>query len=146
MKKFLRKNFRFVLAGALGVTLLAGVNMAAKASNDNYGYAFMLQPKHYNNYTDWRYRQTKHDDNPWKVNLKTSDEGKGTIATFWIEGVFDGRWFMASKTHDVKQGSGNHYYNANSIARQTNVKLGAENNNYSTNSYYISGYWDEETW
>ncbi|MCI9489287.1 MAG: DUF2712 domain-containing protein, partial [Dorea sp.] len=36
-------------------------------------------------------------------------------------------------------------YKAKSKASKTDVRLGAENNNDSPNTYAISGYWDEET-
>ncbi len=65
----------------------------------------------------------------------------GTVATFWL----DKSGTRVSDVHDVAQGSGAHYYSAFSTANQSNVRLGAENNNASPNSYTISGYWDEET-
>ncbi|WP_338134598.1 DUF2712 domain-containing protein, partial [Anoxybacillus flavithermus] len=49
------------------------------------------------------------------------------MATFWL----DKSGTRVSDTHDVKQGSGAHYYSAFSTANQSNVRLGAENNNYS---------------
>ena len=45
----------------------------------------------------------------------------------------------------MAQGTGAHYYKAKSKASKTDVRLGAENNNDSPNTYAISGYWDEET-
>ncbi len=51
-----------------------------------------------------------------------------------------------SGTHDVKQGTGAHYFTAYSGANQTKVCLAAENNNDLPNSYTVSGYWDEETY
>lgn len=53
---------------------------------------------------------------------------------------------LASKIHNVKQGSGAHYYHANSQGSHTYVALAVENNNYSASSYGIDGVWDEETW
>lgn len=50
-----------------------------------------------------------------------------------------------SATHDVTQGTGDHYYSAYSSASQRDVCLGAENNNNSLRTYTVSGYWDEET-
>ncbi|MFC1286487.1 DUF2712 domain-containing protein [Bacillus paralicheniformis] len=144
MLKFARKNFRLILAGTLGICIMASGSFV-KASNDNYRFAEVLKPYHENSWTPERFRQTTHTNNPWKVNLKESDEGKGTITTFWLAQV-SGTPITASNTHNVKQGSGNHYYNANKKANETYVTLGMENNNYSPNWYYVKGVWDEETW
>lgn len=84
-------------------------------------------------------------NNKWKVNLTNSAEGNGTLATFWLTTRSDGKNVVSDKTHDVAQGSGAHYYNAKASASQTDVRLAAENNNDSTNTYEVSGYWDEET-
>lgn len=45
----------------------------------------------------------------------------------------------------AKQGAGAYYKAAYSSASKTTVYLTGENNNYSGNTYYVSGYWDEET-
>lgn len=58
---------------------------------------------------------------------------------------FDANHNMASDYHEVDQGTGAHYYSADSNASQANVCLAADNNNYSTNTYIVTGYWDEET-
>lgn len=49
------------------------------------------------------------------------------------------------RLHDIKEGTGDHYYSAFSSASQRDVCLGAENNNNSSSTYTVSGYWDEET-
>ncbi|WNB92541.1 DUF2712 domain-containing protein [Bacillus sp. NEB1478] len=139
MKNTVKKFYRVGLAGVMGLSLLAVGNMAF-ASNDNVPYSFTLKPGYGNSYSAERYRQTSDTSNKWKVNLSYSSEGAGTVATFWL----DKSTTQVSDTHDVAQGSGNHYYTAFSTANQHDVRLGAENNNYSANSYSISGYWDEE--
>lgn len=147
MKESVKKYFKLGLAGVLGVLLLPTSNFAF-AGDENYGYSFYIQPEYLNNYSsDIRYRQTTSSSNPWKVDLRSSGEGTGTYTTFWLHALNPlDEWQRGSTVRDVKQGSGATYTGAYSWASQTNTKLGAENNNYSTNGYYVSGYWDEETW
>ena len=115
----------------------------SKADEDNYYYEFKIKANYENSYSAARYRQTTNTSNKWKVNLLNSTEGNETKTTFWL--AKDSNNALASGTHDVAQGTGAHYYNAKANASQTDVKLGAENNNYSSNTYTVSGYWDEET-
>lgn len=140
MKNLFKKYFRVGVAAIMGLGILTASNFTY-ASNDNIGFSYTLKPHYANNYSAERYRQTTNPSNPWKVNLTYSSEGAGTIATFWL----DKAGTRVSDVHDVKQGSGAHYYSAFSTANKSNVRLGAENNNDSPNSYTISGYWDEET-
>jgi hypothetical protein len=141
MKNFVKKYFRVGMAAVMGVGILAASNFTY-ASDDNIGFSFTLKPNYENSYSASRYRQTSSSSNPWKVNLTYSSEGAGTYATFWL----DKSGTRVSDVHNVKQGSGAQYYTAFSTANQSYVRLGAENNNLSPNSYTISGYWDEETW
>lgn len=141
------------LKGKLGCILLAitlmliGTWNYVGARDDNVEYAFKLQANYKNSYTDIRYRQTKKADNPWKVNMTYSAEGKGTKAVYWLNvpGLFCTSE-RVSNTHTVKQGSGPHYYKAWKGAAQQYVSMGAENNNNTSKTYNVSGYWDEETW
>lgn len=135
-----KKYFRVGLAASMGIGILAASSFAY-ASDDNIGYSFKLQPHYENSYSGSEYRQTSDSNNKWKVDLAYSSEGTGTIATFWL----DKSGTRVSDVHNVAQGSGAHYYSAFSTANQSNVRLGAENNNDSPSSYAISGYWDEET-
>jgi hypothetical protein len=134
---------RWVLPTILAILL--GLSAAPVfASNDNHAYSFTIQPHYANSYSSAAYRQTTNLSNQWKVDLAYSGEGAGTITTFWLAKSV-GR-SVGSNTHDVRQGSGAHYYVAtNSVVSATDVVLGGENNNDSANSYIISGYWDEET-
>ncbi|UOE94414.1 DUF2712 domain-containing protein [Alkalihalobacillus sp. LMS39] len=132
---------KLTAALVLGVTLIGAAN-ATFASDDKHGYSFTIKPKHENNYSGERYRQTQNTNNKWKVALETSGEGKGTITTFWLDKADTGR---VSNTVDAKQGAGAYYREAFSAANQSYVRLGAENNNYSTKGYTATGYWDEET-
>ncbi|MEC3658856.1 DUF2712 domain-containing protein [Bacillus velezensis] len=145
MVNLFKKNFRLLIAGLLGLLLLT-CNNFVKASNDNLSFALYVKPYHGNTYSSEEFRQTYHTDNPWKVNLQKSAEGAGTIMTFWLIQTRNSSLPKASDTHNVKQGSGNHYYHANSKGNHTNVALAVENNNYSSHYYSARGIWDEETW
>ena len=87
-------------------------------------------------------RQTGDPADRWKVKLSTSGEGKGTYTTFWLEN-YDGD--NVSKTVDVKQGKGYYYRPSYRSGCKTHVWLTAVNNNFNSNSYEVSGCWDEET-
>ncbi|RLQ94882.1 DUF2712 domain-containing protein [Falsibacillus albus] len=139
MSTFRKKMGKIGVTAVMGLGILATANFA-HASNDNVPYSFTLKPNYANSYTTSRYRQTSNTSNKFKVNLAYSSEGSGTYATFWL----DKSGTRVSDVHDVKQGSGNHYYTPFSTANQSYVRLGAENNNYSASSYSVSGYWDEE--
>ena len=139
-----KKIFKSTVASTLVLGMLAMPHIT-KASNDNYAYEFNIQAHYGNTYSpEARYRQTTDTTNKWKVSLENSTEGTGTKMTFWLA-KDNAKKTVVSGTHDVTQGTGAHYYNAKSEASKTDVKLGAENNNDTTNSYTISGYWDEET-
>lgn len=141
-KKFF--NPRKTVAGLALLAVLGTTTMTAWASDDNYGFSFSLKPHYANSYVaQARYRQTTNTNNKWKVNLQYNEEGAGKIATFWLAKA-EGK-AAVSAAHDVAQGTGAHYYPAYSSASQTDVTLGAENNNDSPNTYKISGVWDEET-
>lgn len=139
MKSLMKKYHKVGLAAIMGIGIFT-VSNSAFASNDNVEFSFKLQPNHGNSYSGSRYRQTSDSTNKWKVNLAYSSEGKGTVATFWL----DKSGTRVSDTHNVTQGTGDHKYLAFSTANQSNVRLGAENNNPTPDSYTVSGYWDEE--
>lgn len=105
-------------------------------------FNFKIGSYYSNGYSGENYRQTTNIHNPWKVNLAYSGEGQGAYTTFWLDRKGYGR---VSEAHDIKQGSGNHYYDAYSTANASWVRLGAENNNYNGDTYTVTGYWDEET-
>jgi hypothetical protein len=120
------------------------------AANDSHDYTFEIQQFNYNNYSGERYRQTSSVENEWKVRLDDSGEGNGTITTFWL-GDKDTNapynYAQGSITKSVYAGKTTPTYTeAYSRSNQSYVALGAENNNYSSNTYWVSGVWDEEVW
>lgn len=134
-----KTTVKLVSAAVLSLSLLATAG-STFASNDNHGFSFTIKPEHANNYSGERYRQTTDTNNKWKVNLQTSGEGKGTITTFWL----DKSGTRVSNIVDAVQGNGAYYREAFSSASQSYVRLGAENNNFSTSGYTATGVWDEE--
>ncbi|MBC1936427.1 DUF2712 domain-containing protein [Listeria grandensis] len=133
------------------IVLLLSLVVLAKpvsASNDNIKFNFTIKTYHANSVSGEKYRQTTNTKNNWKVNFSYSGEGAGTVTTFWLDKKMP--WYaelnhqVVSGTYNVKQGT-TIYKPAYSSASQQNVRLGAENNNYSARSYTASGYWDEET-
>lgn len=122
---------------------VTGVNAYA-ASTDNIGYSFKILPYQQNSHSAVRYRGTDNPHRAWMVNFKKSGEiGSKTKTRYWLSLTY-GRG-QASDDHDVVVGSGRHFYRGNQYSNKTDVYLAAENNNYNTESYYVSGYWDEET-
>lgn len=139
------KNCRKVLVfGIIAAAIISTLALTASATDDSRGYYMILYGNYANCYNDEiQYRQTDSVDNPWKVNLAYNSEGNNTIATFWLAKENKTR---VSTTHNVHQGSGDHYYRPYASANKTNVRLAVENNNNTNVSYYVSGTWDEETW
>lgn len=91
--------------------------------------------------------ETSSVNNPWKVRLDNSTEGKGTIASFWL-GTYNKNKnaVQGSTIMNVKQGAKTRYCGAYKVANKNTTYLAAENNNYNSKTYYVDGIWDEETW
>ncbi|WP_141603791.1 DUF2712 domain-containing protein [Terrilactibacillus laevilacticus] len=154
MKNVVKKYFRIMLVGLIGFSIVASTQFVSAYEDNDIGFSYTIRPKYGNTNGDSRHRSTTNNNNMWKVSLDRSDEGKGTITTFWLEGLnwYTGDYWQASSTHDVHQhdpiGSGIYYYDyytANNNGDDTEARLSAENNNYSTGYYNIYGHWDEET-
>jgi hypothetical protein len=143
MKNEFKKKLATCSLCILGLSSLA-ITSAIASSDDNYAFSFRIQGS-VDNAQDstGRYRGTDDNSNAWKVNLKSSGEGSGTITDFWIERK-SGR--NASSQYHVKQGNGSYYFPANNNGDKVIVYLTGENNNFaSTKQYSISGIWDPET-
>ena len=137
MKKTLGKIV--LLSGAMGI--LMSIN--SMASDDNVSFSGTVKTYQKNTRLDCRYRQTEKKENPWKVCLESSGEGKGTVTLFWLESTTGKN--LSDDVYAV-QGGPVYYNNPYSSAKKCDVYLTAENNNYNGNSYYVTGIWDEETW
>lgn len=113
------------------------------ASDDNIFFSGTVKAYGANTRFPKRYRETNMVEEPWKVQLVTSEEGKGTITTFWLE-----NFYTDNVSADVyaKQGGPVYYNNPYESANRIDNYLTMENNNFNGNTYKVTGYWDEETW
>ncbi|WP_350300350.1 DUF2712 domain-containing protein [Peribacillus frigoritolerans] len=136
---------------ALGTILACSIGLgtlSVEAGNENSLYSFKIKKEQGNEYTRTKYRQTTTERNTWKVRMYHSQEGTNTYTTYWLERS-DGT--NVSPSVKVTAGSGgeksgrNHYVKGNAGANAAKVRLTAENNNYSSSTYTVDGYWDEET-
>lgn len=136
------------IIGILAVLMiLASVVISASAygNDNNYGYSFNTKGNQGWSYSnDIRYRGATTTKTPWKVNFTYSSEGTGTIMKYFLA---SSGWFPSklSNFKNVTQGSGNKYFQAYDDACKADVQLAARNNNNTSYTYTISGYWDEET-
>ncbi|HBK0324116.1 TPA: DUF2712 domain-containing protein [Listeria monocytogenes] len=146
IKNFASKNIRLIMALVIGVLVFAPV-FHSKAADNNIGFDFKLKPNCANSGSSSRYRETSSVNNPWKVRLDNSTEGKGTIASFCL-GTYNKNKnaVQGSTIMNVKQGAKTRYCGAYKVANKNTTYLAAENNNYNSKTYYVDGIWDEETW
>jgi len=130
-----------VAAGLISAALLS--SLPVSAANDNANYTFRVHGLKQNTQAGGRYRQTTNYKNNWKVNLVNSSEGPHTKTTFWLEKGGGGN-VSPSVTKTAGNGPSYRRVNSDFNGKQT-VMLTAQNNNFNTEEYNISGYWDEET-
>ncbi|MFJ7471459.1 DUF2712 domain-containing protein [Peribacillus frigoritolerans] len=141
------KKVRVIALGTILACSIGLGTLSVEAGNENSGYSFKIKKEQGNETTGTKYRQTTTERNTWKVRMYKSEEGTNTYTTYWLET----NGTNVSPAVDVKAGSGginsgrNHYIKGNAGANATEVRLTAENNNYSSSTYSVDGYWDEET-
>ena len=138
-----KKGINFLLILSLLAGMVITTSIPAFAGDGNHDFSFKIPALSVNGqYGVYRYRTSCQATNKWKVNLRTSGEGAGTVTRFWLT-ARDGQ--ALSITRNAKQGAGAYYTNAYTIAGLRNVYLSGDNNNVSTSGYNVSGYWDEES-
>ncbi len=130
-----------IIAIAVVAVSLSSVAYAAVDSNIDYSFKISANQA-ISRDADSRYRGTENNNDAWKVNLRTSEEGTNTATQFSL-GLEDKT--AASNWQTVQVGSGSHYYSANDAADEEYVYLQARDNNKIALSYKITGWWDEET-
>ena len=110
------------------------------AESGSRSYSFRIQAHQTNAQTTYSlYRDVAKTNysTPWYVNMTKSGEGSGTVTTYWLE-LKDG----TNVSPDVDAKVGSHYHPAAyGTANSQNVWLTAENNNYNSTLYNVSGYW-----
>lgn len=143
MSELTKKISSIIMALLVIMTLSVNTLVAYASADSEFDYLFTIKASQaVSRYSDGHFRSTYNNNNAWKVNLEVSGEGDGTATSFRL-GLSDNSG--GSEWHAVAQGSGDHYYSATDAADWTTVYLQGKNNNNTTKSYTISGYWDEET-
>lgn len=139
--KLTKKLAKVVFVLVVAVTCVSSVNVFA--SDKDYDFEFQIGRWGANACElECRERTTKNPNNAWKVRLDESGEGDGTISRFWLE-INSGK--NVSDAVNAKQGAAALYKEAKDSASGVWVYLTGENNNFNSNTYLISGIWDEET-
>lgn len=142
----MKKSLKRTLALVVSVCAICASAISVNASDDNHPYAYNIKAYNAPTYTNENYyRQTDSVNNQWKVNLVSSTEGNGDKMTFWMA-TWDKNHTVVCDKKTIAQGSGTHYYNPYSSANHKTLCLGMSNNNRSSDTWRISGYWDEEVW
>lgn len=141
----MNKNIIAACALAVGVIGFGSISTSFASetkTNDDIPFEFTIKPNQDNSYSEYRYRETAYPENEWKVEFNQSGEGSGTYTTFWLQ-LDNGA--NCSIADDVMVGTSAYNF-AYQTASFDNVCLTAQNNNFNSDSYSVSGYWDEETW
>lgn len=141
--RLVKKLTKVVLVATLVLSCISPVNVFA--GDADHDFSFKIGAYYKNGRIDdnkARYRKTTNPKNMWKVNLLYSGEGNGTVTMFWLE-----NYNKDNVSIDIRavQGEGVKYEVAEPTASKTTVYLAGENNNFNSDTYYVSGYWDEET-
>lgn len=144
MMKNRKMSFKKAAACLAALGIIGTTAMTSQAIDDDIPFSLDLKANQEESYTESRYRETTNIQNKWKVNVLVSTEGNGKVATFWLAKDDAGKSGVSNK-QNIAQGTGAHYYNAHNGASKSYVSLAVENNNYTSNSYDIAGFWDEET-
>lgn len=105
-------------------------------------YSGKILSCHQNTRFDNKYRSTKDTENPWRVTIDYSGEGKNTITTFWLEDFYGNN--VSQDVEAEYNGIYQYVSPAYSSASGIDVYLTGENNNYNFDKYYIEGRWSQQ--
>ncbi len=146
MKFFKDKYFAKIVASILMLAVVFAISaspVAYASSDENIDYSFKVKINYaVTRFGESKYRSTSDNNNSWKVNLRTSEEGTNTVTLFSL-GLED--YTAASTWYAVTVGSGSHYFPTNDAADFNRVYLQAKDNSNKSATYQITGFWDEET-
>ena len=137
--KLLRKYSKLIPLLLVLCVLLGGVAYGSYTFTKFSGNIQILQR---NTRFDHKHRSTKDTENPWRVTLDYSGEGKNTITTFWLEDFYG-----KNVSQDVEaeyNGILQYLCPAYSSASGIDVYLAGENNNYNFDEYYVEGRWSPQ--
>lgn len=124
--------------------LVSELNSFAGGKGDNVvaqNYSGVIKKEKQNTWLDYAYRDTTKASTPFRVRLDSSTEGAKTVTSFWLE---DEKETNLCTVLNVTQGEGYYSQNTYQEACKKKVYLTAENNNYNSTTYKISGKWKEE--
>lgn len=143
MKKIIIGIFLFLL---ITIPNIMASEEIQSRGNENIGFKFEIGPNNANSYSAREYRATDDWNNAWKVNMTDSWECESRndtcLTRYWITNDANEH---SSDVHDISEQEGNRYFSARSNAKNTMIRLTAENNNKNNETYDVKGYWDEET-
>ncbi|WP_285768013.1 DUF2712 domain-containing protein [Peribacillus sp. SI8-4] len=135
--------FMFVLIIASVFSIGSSV-FAANNTSDDKSFRFTVPASsnpdkgttYENGYSETQSRSTAEKSAPWYLNLAYSSEGAGTVTIMWLDKN------GTSYSHPSKYYQGKKYTIKVKKAASGSVRIGAENNNLSTKSHKVEGYWD----
>lgn len=137
----MKKLYKLLFSSILSLGLCFALIQIAFATN-NSNFEFRIQAYQNNSSTAYSlYRNVAVDNysTPWMVNMTYSQEGTGTITSYWLE-LGDGT--NVSPTVQAKAGNGEYKRSAYGTANSKYVFLTAENNNNNSQMYTVKGYWN----
>lgn len=139
-----KSNFLMFVLIIASVFSIGSSVFAANNTGDDKNFRFTVPASsnpdkgttYENGYSKTQSRSTAEKNAPWYLNLAYSSEGAGTISIMWLDKG------STSYSHPSKYYQGKKYTIKVKSAVSGSVRIGAENNNLSTKSHTVEGYWD----
>ncbi|MFJ7470787.1 DUF2712 domain-containing protein [Peribacillus frigoritolerans] len=139
-----KSNFLMYVLIIISIFSIGSSVFAANNTGDDKSFRFTVPASsnpdkgttYDNGYSQTQSRSTAEKNAPWYLNLAYSSEGAGTITTMWLAKS------SSVYSHPNKYYQGKKYTIKVKSAVSGSVRIGAENNNLSTKSHTVEGYWD----
>ncbi|MGE6716706.1 DUF2712 domain-containing protein [Peribacillus frigoritolerans] len=139
-----KSNFLMFVLIIASVFSIGSSVFAANNTGDDKSFRFTVPASsnpdkgttYENGYSETQSRSTAEKNAPWYLNLAYSSEGAGTITIMWLDKS------GTSYSDPSKYYQGKKYTIKVKKAASGSVRIGAENNNLSTKSHKVEGYWD----
>ncbi|WP_458353797.1 DUF2712 domain-containing protein [Peribacillus frigoritolerans] len=139
-----KSNFLMYVLIIVSIFSIGSSVFAANNTGDDKSFRFTVPASsnpdkgttYDNGYSQTQSRSTAEKNAPWYLNLAYSSEGAGTITTMWLAKS------SSVYSHPNKYYQGKKYTIKVKSAVSGSVRIGAENNNLSTKSHTVEGYWD----
>ncbi|MDM5287218.1 DUF2712 domain-containing protein [Peribacillus frigoritolerans] len=139
-----KSNFLMYVLIIVSIFSIGSSVFAANNTGDDKSFRFTVPASsnpdkgttYDNGYSQTQSRSTAEKNAPWYLNLAYSSEGAGTITTMWLA--------KGSTAYSVA----NKYYQGKKYTIKVksgvsgSVRIGAENNNLTSKSHKVEGYWD----